>query len=230
MTNNFPKYGNLQKIKNGKRVFSITPRIPGGFVSIQTLEKITQVAKHFGCSLKITSGQRIMINGLSADEVPMAYEMLGMDPAVLSQYSVKNVEICPGDICKRSRQNSIGLGIRLEQKFYGAPAPNRTKIGVAGCLNACGSVHSKDIGIIADEQGFIVLAGGSAGFHPRLSNTIAGGLDADAAYLLVEAIYEFYCKTSPMGEKLGVMIDRVGLEQFIEAVMNIYEEKTREGQ
>lgn len=223
MTNSFPKYGNLQKIKNGKRVFSITPRIPGGFVSLETMEKLTTVARHFGCSLKITSGQRIMMIGLSAEEVPLAYEMLDMDPAVLSQYSVKNVEMCPGDICKRSRQNSIGLGIRLEKRFYGGPAPNRTKIGVAGCLNACGSVHSKDIGVIADEEGFIVVAGGSAGFHPRLSNRIKGGLTADEAYQLVVAVYEFYCKTSPMGEKLGNLIDRIGLEAFIEGVLELYE-------
>ena len=32
-------YGNLQKIKNGKRLYSITPRIPGGFVSETNLEK-----------------------------------------------------------------------------------------------------------------------------------------------------------------------------------------------
>ncbi|MGL5650062.1 MAG: NAD(P)/FAD-dependent oxidoreductase, partial [Clostridium sp.] len=38
-------HGNLQKIRDGKRTFGITPHIPGGFVKIEDLEKITNVAK-----------------------------------------------------------------------------------------------------------------------------------------------------------------------------------------
>lgn len=217
-----PTYGNLQKIKNGKRVYSITPRIPGGFISASNLEKFAAVARTFNCSIKLTSGQRIMLIGLKEEDVPKAYEMLGMEPSVKSQYSVKNVEICPGEICKRSRQNSLGLGMRLEKRFYGAPAPNRTKIGVVGCLNACTSVHSKDIGVLADEAGFIVIAGGSAGYHPRLSDRIAEGLTADQAFDMVEAVYHYYCDKAPMGEKLGNTIDRIGIDQFKADVLTLY--------
>ena len=31
--------GNLQRIRNGKRTYAITPRIPGGFVQPQMLQK-----------------------------------------------------------------------------------------------------------------------------------------------------------------------------------------------
>lgn len=224
-----PAYGNLQKIKNGKRTFSITPRIPGGFVSAKNLEKFAEVARTFNCSIKLTSGQRIMLIGLSEEDVPKAYEALGMEPAVKSQYSVKNVEICPGDMCKRSRQNSLALGLKLEKRYYGAPAPNRTKIGVVGCLNACTSVHAKDIGVLADEIGFIVIAGGSAGYNPRLADRIAEGLNEDQAYLMVEAVYDYYCDKAPQGEKLGNTIDRIGLELFKENVLALYNEKLSNG-
>jgi NAD(P)H-nitrite reductase large subunit len=224
-----PAYGNLQKIKNGKRTFSITPRIPGGFVSAKNLEKFAEVARTFNCSIKLTSGQRIMLIGLSEEDVPKAYEALGMEPAVKSQYSVKNVEICPGDMCKRSRQNSLALGLKLEKRFYGAPAPNRTKIGVVGCLNACTSVHAKDIGVLADEIGFIIIAGGSAGYHPRLADRIAEGLNENQAYLMVEAVYDYYCDKAPQGEKLGNTIDRIGLELFKENVLALYNEKLSNG-
>lgn len=218
-----PAFGNLQKIKNGKRVYSITPRVPGGFISPSNLIKFAEVAKTFKCSIKLTSGQRIMLIGLSEEDVPKAYEALGMEPAVKSHFSVKNVEICPGEICKRSRQNSLGLGMKLEKRFYGAPAPNRTKIGVVGCLNGCTSVHSKDIGVLADESGFIVVAGGSAGYHQRLSDRIAEGLTADQAFHMVEAVYNVYCRVAPQGEKLGNTIDRLGLEAFKEAVTANYQ-------
>lgn len=225
-----PQFGNLQKIKNGKRVYSITPRIPGGFISAKLLEKFAEVSRTFNCSIKLTSGQRIMLIGLSEEDVPKAYEALGLEPAVKSQYSVKNVEICPGEICKRSRQNSLGLGLRLEKRFYAAPAPNRTKIGVVGCLNACTSVHSKDIGVMADESGFIVIAGGSAGYHPRLSDKIAEQLTADQAFMMVESVYDVYCAIAPLGEKLGNTIDRIGLDVFKDKVMQTYQSKQTEDQ
>lgn len=218
-------FGNLQKIKNGKRLYSITPRIPGGFVSASNLEKFAEVSRKYNCAIKLTSGQRIMLIGLKEDDIPKAYEDLGLQPAVLSAYSVKNVEICPGEMCKRSRQSSLELGLKLERRFYAAPAPNRTKIAVVGCLNACTSVYAKDIGVLADEEGFIIIAGGSAGYNPRLSDRIAEKLTSDEAYLMVEAVYDYYCEIAPMGEKLGETIDRVGLDTFKEHVIKIYKEK-----
>ena len=38
-------YANLQKIRNGKRTYSITPHIPGGFITIDTMKKITNVCE-----------------------------------------------------------------------------------------------------------------------------------------------------------------------------------------
>ncbi len=55
------KYGNLQKIKDDKITYAITPHIPGGFVLPDKLIKISEVAKKYKGVLKITSGQRIMI-------------------------------------------------------------------------------------------------------------------------------------------------------------------------
>ena len=46
-------YGNLQKIRDGKRTFGITPDIPSGFIQPETLEKIAKVAKKYKAVLKI---------------------------------------------------------------------------------------------------------------------------------------------------------------------------------
>ena len=54
-----------------------------------------------------------------------------MEPAVKNQYSVKNVEICPANFCKRSKYPTIGIGMKISKNFHGMPLPNRTKIGVA---------------------------------------------------------------------------------------------------
>jgi len=220
-----PKYAVLQRVRNNIRTYAITPRIPGGFVSHKTLLKITEVAEKYNASIKLTSGQRLMIIGLKAEDVEKAWEDLDMEPAVLSPYSVKNVEMCPATFCKRMKQNSLPLGLRLEKRFYGAPTPNRTKIGVAGCRNACGSVNSKDIGVIGTkDEGYIVVAGGSAGYHPRLSDKIASNLNEDEAFNMVEAIYQFYNENAELGTKLGDFIDQITLYKFIDGVHKIYDD------
>lgn len=222
MTN--PSFAVLQKVRDGKRSFAITPRIPGGFITPADLIKLAEVAQHYNGQLKITSGQRIAILGIKGDDVDAAWLELGMDPGVKSPYSVKNVEVCPASFCKRARQNSMKLGLKLEKKYYGHDAPNRLKIAVVGCLNACMSANGKDIVVLATEEGFIVRAGGSAGYHPRLPDAIAEGLTEDEAEKTVDAVFGYYKETANFGEKLGLFIDRIGIEAFREGIEASYQD------
>lgn len=213
-------FGNLEKVVNGNRTYSITPHIPGGFIRPKDLKKIGEIAEKYKATLKITSGQRILIGRLKEEDLPKIWEELEMVPAVESQNSVKNVEICPAGMCKRSKYNTIRIGMKLSKKYQKQPMPCRTKIGVAGCRNACGSVYSKDIGVIADIDGsLIVVAGGSAGFNPRLSNIIDRRLNENETLDLIDRIINFYKKNGEIGEKLGHFIDRIGLEKFREGVV-----------
>ncbi|MDU2671831.1 MAG: NAD(P)/FAD-dependent oxidoreductase [Clostridium sp.] len=212
-------YGNLQKITDGKRTYAITPDIPGGFVSAETLEKIAKVSKKYNGVLKITSGQRILITNLKEEDLPHIWDELGMEPAVLKANSVKNVEICPAGFCKRSKYNTIGIGMKLTKKYSKKDMPCRTKIGVAGCRNSCGSVYAKDVGVIADVTGLMVVAGGSAGFNPRIADIIAKDLDETQTLKLIDSIFDYYKENAELGEKLGFMIERLGIEKFKEDVI-----------
>ncbi|MCK8060499.1 MULTISPECIES: NAD(P)/FAD-dependent oxidoreductase [unclassified Fusibacter] len=217
-----PKYAVLQKPRGDKRTYAITPRIAGGFATPDELRKIAETAEKYHGTLKITSGQRIAILGISAEDVEKAWEDLGMDPGVVSPYSVKNIEMCPASFCKRAKQNSMKLAMKLEKRFYGAATPNRMKIGVVGCMNSCTSANSKDIAVLANDEGYVIRAGGSAGFHPRLPDDIAENLNDQEAFDMVEAIYLYYCETADMGEKLGDYIDRISLETFKTGVYERY--------
>lgn len=207
-------YGNLQKIRDGKRTFGITPDIPGGFITPEALEKIAQVTRKYSGVLKITSGQRILITNLLETDLEAIWNELGMSPAVLTQNSVKNIEMCPAGYCKRSKFNTISTGMKLFNKYQRMEMPCRTKIGVAGCKNACGSVYSKDIGVIADKGGFIVCVGGSAGYNPRQADIIAVDISEEEALMLVDKIFDEYKTNAEPGEKLGNFIDRIGLDEF----------------
>lgn len=216
------KYGgNLQKIVDEKRRFGITPHIPGGFVTPDTLIKIAEVAKKYKGVLKITSGQRILMTNLKEEDLANIWADLKMSPAVKTHNSVKNVEICPANFCKRSKYPTIGLGMKISNEFHGMELPCRTKIAVVGCRSACTGAYSKDIGVLVDLDGkFFISVGGSAGFYPRSADILIRDITEDEAYNFVKRILEYYNENGQMGEKLGHFIDRIGIEKFREDVLS----------
>ena len=208
-------YGNLQKIRNGKRTFAITPHIPGGFILPDKLIKIGEVAKKYNGVLKINSGQRILITNLKEEDLPAIWEELDMEPAVKVQNSLKNVEMCPANYCKRSKYPTIGIGMKISKNFHGMQLPCRTK-------NACTSVYSKDIGVLVDlDKKFYITAGGSAGYYPRSSDLVTKGLSEEEAFKLVKTILYYYKDNAQPGEKLGDFIDRISIDTFREEVLNL---------
>lgn len=218
--------GNLQKIKNRKKTYGITPHIPGGFITPDKLIKIGEAAKKYEGVLKITSGQRILITNLKEEDLPHIWRDLGMEPAVKSQNSVKNVEICPANYCKRSKYPTIGIGMKISNDFHGMELPCRTKIAVVGCRNACTGAYSKDIGVIVDIDGkFFVTVGGSSGFNPRSADILIRDLSEKEAFNTVETTLEYYNENGQMGEKLGHFIDRISIETFRKDILKLLEDK-----
>lgn len=211
--------GNLQRIRNGERRYAITPRLPGGFVQPDILQKYVDVAKTFHAVLKVTGGQRIMITNLKGEDVEAAWEMLGMEPAHTASNVVRSVKICPGTtFCKRAKQDSIHLGMQLERKYISKEMPSKMKMGVSGCPNSCSESITKDIGVIGTVEGWQVYAGGSAGANPRFGNLIAEVASEQEVLALVDRMVAFYKENAHI-ERLGAFIDRIGLEVFKEAVL-----------
>ena len=210
---------NLQRIKNGQRRYAITPRIPGGFIQPDQLQKYIDVANEFGAVLKLTGSQRIMITNLKAEDVDKAWEMLGMEPAYTVSNRVRSVKICPGTtFCKRAKQDSVHLGMQIERKYLSLEMPSKMKIGVSGCPNSCTESRMKDVGVIGTVDGWNVYAGGSGGAHPRIGDLIAEVKTEKEALALVDRIIAYY-KENAQIERMGEFIDRIGLEAFKTAVL-----------
>ena len=210
---------NLQRIKNGQRRYAITPRIPGGFIQPEQLQKYINVANEFGAVLKLTASQRIMITNLKAEDVDKAWEMLGMEPAYTVSNRVRSVKICPGTtFCKRAKQDSVHLGMQIERKYLSLEMPSKMKIGVSGCPNSCTESRMKDVGVIGTVDGWNVYAGGSGGAHPRIGDLIAEVKTEKEALALVDRIIAYY-KENAQIERMGEFIDRIGLEAFKAAVL-----------
>lgn len=211
--------GNLQRIRNGQRRYAITPRIPGGFVQPAMLQKFIDVANTFKATLKITGGQRIMITNLKQEDVDKAWDMLGMAPAYTTSNRVRSVKICPGTtFCKRAKQDSVSLGMKLDKLYVSQEMPSKIKMGVSGCPNSCSESITKDIGVIGTANGWQVYAGGSAGAHPRFGDLIAEVATEKEVLALVDRMITFYKENAHI-ERIGAFIDRIGLDAFKEAVL-----------
>ena len=92
--NEMAKYAKIQKNIDGKERYSITPQIPGGYITPENLIKIGEVAKKYNASLKVTSAQKICIGNLKEEDIDTIWEELNMGPAIKNICSVINVEVC----------------------------------------------------------------------------------------------------------------------------------------
>ncbi|UGV40233.1 NAD(P)/FAD-dependent oxidoreductase [Methanococcoides orientis] len=202
-------------VQRDKETFAIAPHIAGGIASPDLLRKIADVSEKYGAAaIKVTSSQRMAIVGLKEEDLDNAWEDLGMKPAAAIGLCVRSVRICPGTtFCKRGQQDSVGLGLKLDEIYHGMELPSKLKIAVSGCMNSCAENAVRDIGIMGTPKGFTVMVGGSAGLKPRLADVIAEELDEEEVLDLVDKIITYY-KTHTKKHRIGRVIDDVGLDTF----------------
>lgn len=140
-----------------------------------------------------------------------------MVPGAALGLCVRSIKICPGTaFCRLGVQDSVGVGLKLDEKYHGMPLPYKFKIGVSGCGNNCSESSIKDLGLVGTAKGWRVLAGGYAsGLRPRLADVIANGLSDDEALDLTARVLDWF-KQADKKKRLGKVIDEIGLAAFQE--------------
>lgn len=208
-------------IQRDKQTYAVAPHIPCGVVSGDTLRKLADVAeKYEAAALKITSAARIAIVGIAEKDVDSIWSELGMKAGFAVGLCVRSVKACPGTtFCKRGLQDSLGLGLKLDEQYYGLELPAKFKLGVSGCPNQCAETCIKDIGLVGTPKGWKVLVGGNGGAKPRLSKELVKNIATEKAIELVEKIIEYYKANAKPHQRLGAMIEKMDFEEFKSAVL-----------
>ncbi|MHC4646940.1 MAG: NAD(P)/FAD-dependent oxidoreductase [Planctomycetota bacterium] len=207
-------------IQRDKQTYAVAPHIPCGVVKPETLRKLADVAEKYGAAFKVTSAQRIAIIGLKEEDVDGVWSELDMSPGAAVGLCVRSVKACPGTtFCKRGIQDSLGLGLKLDEKYHGMQLPGKFKLGVSGCPNQCAETCIKDVGLVGLSRGWKLLAGGNGGARPRLSRELAKDLTTEQALELIDKIIEYYKANARGHQRLGAMIEKLGFEQFKSAVL-----------
>ncbi|MCC4768034.1 NAD(P)/FAD-dependent oxidoreductase [Methanosarcina sp. DH1] len=202
-------------VQRDRETYTIAPHIPGGVVDPATLRKIADAAEKYGAAaLKITSAQRIAIVGLKEEDLDNIWADLGIKPGAAVGLCVRSIKICPGTtFCKQAKQDSLGLGLKLDEKYHGMSMPSKLKIGVSGCPNSCSESAIKDIGVIGTSKGYTLMVGGAVAASPRLGDVVAKELSEEEVIEAIDRIIDYY-KNSGTKKRLGKYIDDVGLENF----------------
>ncbi|TGC11316.1 NAD(P)/FAD-dependent oxidoreductase [Methanolobus halotolerans] len=202
-------------LQRDKQTYAIAPHLPGGIVSAEQLRKIADVAeKYEAATLKVTSSQRVAIVGLKEEDIDKAWDELGIKPGAAIGICVRSIKICPGTtFCKRGQQDSVGLGLKIDEKYHGMPLPSKFKMAVSGCANSCSEPAIKDIGVMGTPKGYTVMVGGNAALKPRLADVIADELNEDEVLSLVDKIISF-TKSNGSKHRLGRVIDEIGIDKF----------------
>ena len=213
MKDNLPEKGAI--VQRDRETYAIAPHLPGGIVDPATLRKIADVAEKYGAAaLKMTSAQRIAIVGLKEEDLDNVWADLGMNPGAAIGLCVRSIKFCPGTtFCKQGKQDAVGLGLKLDEKYHGMPMPSKLKMAVCGCPNSCAEPSIKDIGIMGTPKGYTLMVGGSAAAAPRLAEVVAKEFSEEEVLEAVDKIFNLY-KSSGTKKRLGKYIEEIGLENF----------------
>lgn len=207
-------------VQRDRQTYAVAPHLPCGLVTPAILRKIADVAERYKAqAIKITSAARIALIGVEEDDVDAIWAELGMDVGSVVGICVRSVKACPGTTyCKRGQQDSLGLGLLLDQNYHGVEMPGKMKMGVSGCPNQCGETSFKDIGLVGIPKGWRIYVGGNGGTNPRLGTVLVQSIDADHVLAMVEKIIDYYRANAKPKERMGKMIERLGLAHMEEAL------------
>jgi nitrite reductase (NAD(P)H) len=135
---------NIQR--NG--TFSVVPRVSGGEITPDKLVVIGQVAMKYNLYTKITGGQRIDLFGAKKqDLIPIWTELVagGMESGHAYGKSLRTVKSCVGTTwCRYGIGDSVGMAVRLEERYKSIRSPHKMKGGVSGCVRECAEAQNKE--------------------------------------------------------------------------------------
>jgi NAD(P)H-nitrite reductase large subunit len=212
-----PKGAILQR---DKETYAIVPRIPVGLATAENLKDIVKVVEKYSIPIiKITSGQRLALVGMKGEVVDAVWKDLQMDVGKATELCLHYVQACPGNaVCKFGVQDSLGLGIEIEDFFLGMDLPAKVKIGISGCPFCCAESFVRDIGMFGKKNGWTVIFGGNSARRPRVGDIIAEDIEKDAALALARKCLEYYAAQGKNKERTARFIERIGIDEFKKAV------------
>jgi nitrite reductase (NADH) large subunit len=202
------------------------PRITGGEISPDMLIALGQVGKKYNLYTKITGGQRVDLFGARVDQLPPIWKELiaaGFESGHAYGKSLRTVKSCVGSTwCRYGVDDSVGLAIELENRYKGLRSPHKIKLAVSGCTRECAEAQSRDVGVIATENGWNLYVCGNGGMKPRHADLFATGLDKATLIKYIDRFLSFYVRSTDHLQRTSVWMENMegGLDYLKSVVID----------
>ncbi|MDK9775900.1 MULTISPECIES: nitrite reductase large subunit NirB [unclassified Vibrio] len=213
--------GNMQK----DGTYSVIPRMAGGEVTPQALAALADVAAEYNLYTKITGAQRIGLFGAQKDDLPAIWKKLieaGYETGQAYAKALRMAKTCVGSTwCRYGVQDSVGLGVMIENRYKGIRTPHKMKFGVSGCTRECAEAQGKDLGIIATDAGWNMYVCGNGGMKPRHATLLASDLDQETLIKYIDRFMMFYIRTAAPLQRTSVWFENLegGIDYLREVIM-----------
>ena len=95
-------------------------------------------------------------------------------------------------------------------------------MAVSGCTRECAEAQSKDVGIIATENGWNLYVCGNGGMKPRHADLFASDIDTETLIKYIDRFLMFYVRTADRLQRTSVWMDNLegGLEYLQNVIIN----------
>ena len=201
--------GNMQK----DGTYSVVPRVAGGEITPDKLIVLGEVANKYNLYTKITGGQRVDLFGARSEQLPMIWRELvdaGFETGHAYGKSLRTVKSCVGSTwCRYGVQDSMAMSILVENRYKGLRSPHKLKMAVSGCTRECAEAQSKDVGIIATENGWNMYVCGNGGMKPRHADLFASDLSDVELIKYIDRFFMFYIRTADRLQRTSVWMDNM---------------------
>ncbi|KAG0760957.1 hypothetical protein G6F22_018999 [Rhizopus arrhizus] len=114
------------------------------------------------------------------------------------------------------------MALDIEHRYKGLRSPHKLKFAVSGCTRECAEAQSKDIGVIATENGWNLYVCGNGGMRPRHAELFATDLDDAALIRTIDRVLMFYIRTADKLQRTSVWRESLegGLDYLKDVVLN----------
>lgn len=201
-------------LQRDKTTYAIVPRTPAGMLNADILKAIAAVVEKYQIPIvKITSGQRLALIGVTKEQVPQIWADIGVDIGRAAELCVHYAQACPGTaVCRFGVQDSLDLGIELESAYLGEAFPAKVKFGVSGCQFCCAESFMRDIGVFGNKTGWTLIFGGNSGGKPRIGDVIGEDLSKGEVLDLTRQCLDYYRENANKRERTARFAERVGID------------------
>lgn len=210
--------------------FVVRVKTDVGNVSSEQMAALSEISRNYGGGyIYLTNRMNIIIPWIAQEhlsEVRTQVEKAGLTVGGTGP-TVRPIVACVGTICDHGLADTQLLGKRLDERFSGKRLPAKLKIGITGCPNDCGKVEINDIGFMGQEpteantakgKCYAMYLGGMFGRAHREGKRVGPLLTPEEAVLMTEKVIDYMERNARPGERLGKLIDRVGIEEILRAI------------